>query len=95
VAKRRIPFVDDDDSGVLGRFSLMRFLIETARDGREALVRLATFPADLVVTDLEMPGMNSWRIRPLVAPGASCLSGSAGDRPREPRSGFARSGSSA
>ena len=61
MAKRRILFVDDDEEAreVLGEFIVDEgYLIETARDGREALVRLATFPADLVVTDLEMPGMN-------------------------------------
>src|SRR5262245_49246641 len=58
---RRILFVDDDEEAreALGDyFGGEGYLVETARDGREALVRLATFPADLVVTDLEMPGMN-------------------------------------
>jgi DNA-binding NtrC family response regulator len=59
--QRRILFVDDDEGAreVLGDFLVAEgYLIETARDGREALLRLVTFPADLVVTDLEMPGMN-------------------------------------
>ena len=57
----RILFVDDDEGAreVLGDFLAAEgYLIETARDGRDALLRLVTFPADLVVTDLEMPEMN-------------------------------------
>ena len=33
---------------------------ETAADGEEALAKLATFPADVILTDLNMPGMDGF-----------------------------------
>jgi len=58
---RRILVVDDDAEAreVLADFlSQLGHTIETAHDGAEALSRLEVFPAELVVTDLEMPGMS-------------------------------------
>jgi two-component system chemotaxis sensor kinase CheA len=36
--------------------------VRTANDGREALVRLAERPADLVLTDLEMPNLDGFEL---------------------------------
>ncbi len=33
-------------------------LLETASDGKEALKKLKTFPADIVITDVKMPNMD-------------------------------------
>jgi len=58
---RRILVVDDDAEAreLLADFlSQLGHTIETAHDGADALSRLEVFPAELVVTDLEMPGMS-------------------------------------
>jgi CheY-like chemotaxis protein len=58
---RRILVVDDDAEAreLLADFlSQLGHTIETAHNGAEALSRLEVFPAELVVTDLEMPGMS-------------------------------------
>ena len=57
----RILLVDDDDETrelLRDFFDDRGYAVETAGDGAKALSRLATFPADLVITDLEMPGMS-------------------------------------
>ncbi|MHB1415496.1 MAG: ATP-binding response regulator [Chloroflexota bacterium] len=59
----RILLVDDDSRFVrlLARMLKsrgLRFQIETAHDGEEALVRVRTFCPDLVLLDLAMPGMD-------------------------------------
>jgi CheY-like chemotaxis protein len=58
---RRILLVDDDgETRELLRdfFDDRGYLVETADGGMHALERLDVFAADLVITDLEMPGMN-------------------------------------
>jgi DNA-binding response OmpR family regulator len=57
----RILLVDDDDETrelLRDFFDDRGYTVETARDGARALARLSTFSADLVITDLEMPGMS-------------------------------------
>ena len=57
----RILLVDDDDETrelLRDFFGDRGYAVETAGDGAKALMRLATFAADLVITDLEMPGMS-------------------------------------
>jgi DNA-binding response OmpR family regulator len=57
----RILLVDDDDETrelLRDFFDDRGYAVETAGDGAKALSRLATFAADLVITDLEMPGMS-------------------------------------
>jgi CheY-like chemotaxis protein len=60
-SKTRILLVDDDEDlrGIIRRFlDRSGFSVTTATHGREALERLATERADLVVTDLMMPEMS-------------------------------------
>lgn len=57
----RILLVDDDDETrelLRDFFDERGYLVETADGGMHALSRLETFAADLVITDLEMPGMS-------------------------------------
>ena len=57
----RILLVDDDDQTrelLRDFFDEHGYLVETADTGMHALSRLQTFAADLVITDLEMPGMS-------------------------------------
>src|SRR6185437_811639 len=57
----RILLVDDDDETrelLRDFFGDRGYAVETAGDGAKALMRLATFAADIVITDLEMPGMS-------------------------------------
>jgi two-component system, NarL family, capsular synthesis sensor histidine kinase RcsC len=57
----RILLVDDDDETrelLRDFFDGRGYLVETADGGLHALARLDTFAADLVITDLEMPGMS-------------------------------------
>jgi DNA-binding NtrC family response regulator len=54
----------DDDAAVLDGLALglgERFDVRTARDGEEALERLASSPVDVVVLDLVMPRMDGCR----------------------------------
>ncbi|NIV30442.1 MAG: response regulator [Anaerolineae bacterium] len=60
---KRILIVDDhEDIGFLLKQHLARavnrYEVETARSGEEALAALATQAFDLVITDLQMPGMD-------------------------------------
>ena len=61
-AKTKILFVDDEPAYCKWFLREMRsekaFLIETAADGLEALEKLKSFPADVVMTDLIMPKMD-------------------------------------
>lgn len=59
--RSKILVVDDDgDARECVRAALAHagFAVDTARDGLEALTRLAATPADLVLTDYQMPGMS-------------------------------------
>jgi CheY-like chemotaxis protein len=61
----RILLVDDSISVrrvVSGMLDRAGFEVATATDGVEALERLAEFPADLVLTDLEMPRLNGFEL---------------------------------
>jgi len=57
----RLLFVDDEGPirrlfrSVMGQDESV--LLETASDGKEALKKLKTFPADIVITDMKMPKM--------------------------------------
>jgi DNA-binding NtrC family response regulator len=57
----RVLVVDDEESqrtALAGMIKLWGYAVETAADGQEALDKLATFDAHVIVTDLNMPRMN-------------------------------------
>jgi len=59
--KARILVVDDEASARGGLEKLLKqegYVVDTAGDGEEALVRFAEGAADVVVTDLKMPNMD-------------------------------------
>ena len=62
IPKTKLLFVDDEKGYRESFYRFMSiektFLIETASDGMEALKKLKTFPADIVITDVLMPGMD-------------------------------------
>jgi CheY-like chemotaxis protein len=41
--------------------STVGYSVETAAEGREAVVKALTLRPDLIVMDLQMPGVNGWR----------------------------------
>ncbi len=65
MGKIRILVVDDDVDVQTALSALLKsenFEVEVASDGVAALERLAELPADLVVTDLDMPRMNGMQL---------------------------------
>ena len=61
----RVLIVDDEESQRLGLASMVTswgFTAETAGDGQEALDKLSTFPAHVMVTDLMMPRMDGFEL---------------------------------
>jgi DNA-binding NtrC family response regulator len=57
----RVLVVDDEESqrsALASMIALWGYSVETAADGQEALEKLASFPAHVVVTDLMMPRMS-------------------------------------
>jgi two-component system, NtrC family, response regulator HydG len=59
--ERRVVVVDDEQSARTGLRKLLEqdgYDVVTCQDGKEALERLDDYPADVVITDLRMPGMN-------------------------------------
>jgi DNA-binding NtrC family response regulator len=69
----RVLIVDDEESQRVGLASMVAawgFTAETAADGQEALDKLSTFPAHVLVTDLMMPRMDGFELlRRLAAQG--------------------------
>jgi DNA-binding NtrC family response regulator len=58
-----VLIVDDESSqrtGLAGMVKAWGMHAETASDGSEALEKLADFPADVIVTDMNMPGMDGF-----------------------------------
>jgi DNA-binding NtrC family response regulator len=58
-----VLIVDDESSqrtGLAGMVKAWGMQAETASDGREALEKLANFSADVIVTDMNMPGMDGF-----------------------------------
>lgn len=59
--QRRILVVDDEENVCLTTAAILEqeeYVVETARDGREALDMLGRRPFDLVLTDLRMEGLD-------------------------------------
>jgi DNA-binding NtrC family response regulator len=57
----KVLIVDDDvsqRSDLAAMVTLFGFEVETAAEGNEALAKLASFPANAILTDLVMPGMD-------------------------------------
>jgi two-component system OmpR family response regulator len=59
--RRRVLVVDDDPECREMLAAALRgagFVVDTAADGFEALARVARAPADVLVSDVQMPGMS-------------------------------------
>ena len=71
----RVLIVDDEESQRNGLASMIAgwgFAAETAADGQEALDKLNTFAAHVLVTDLMMPRMDGFELlRRLAAQGGA------------------------
>jgi DNA-binding NtrC family response regulator len=64
-APTRVLIVDDEESqrsGLASMVSSWGFSAETAADGQEALDKLVSFPAHVMVTDLMMPRMDGFEL---------------------------------
>src|SRR5882672_1781090 len=59
----RVLIVDDEASqraGLAGMVTAWGMLADTASDGLEALEKLSQIPVDVILTDLNMPGMDGF-----------------------------------
>ncbi len=59
----KVLIVDDEASqrsGMAAMVSAWDMTAETAADGNEALLKLEAFPADVILTDLNMPGLDGF-----------------------------------
>ena len=59
----KVLIVDDEASqrsGLAAMVSAWGMTARTASDGQDALVKLSEFPADVIVTDLNMPGLDGF-----------------------------------
>jgi len=67
--KHRILVVDDDDSTrecIAELLASHGYEVSTAEDGFDALLQLAKAPPDVVISDLNMPGMSGFELLPVV-----------------------------
>ena len=63
--KRRILIVDDDEkllNLLSSMITMMGFEVDTAGGGDEAIYLFMQKPFDIVLTDLNMPGMDGWSL---------------------------------
>jgi DNA-binding NtrC family response regulator len=61
----RVLIVDDEEdqrNGLASLVSSWGFTVETAEDGQDALEKLESFPAHVLVTDLSMPRMDGFEL---------------------------------
>ncbi len=61
----RVLVVDDEESqrtALAGMIALWGYAVETAADGEEALDKLQSFGAHVLVTDLKMPRMDGMEL---------------------------------
>jgi len=95
-----VLIVDDEPDNIEVLVEPLEFFgmtVQTAANGLEAMQVLADFTANLIITDLSMPGMDGWELRsrvkgdpkfagvPVVALSAHAM---AGDRDRALEVGF-------
>ena len=65
LAPARVLIVDDEQdqrNGLASLVSSWGFAVETASDGQEALEKLSSFPAHVMLTDLSMPRMDGFEL---------------------------------
>ena len=63
MSQLKVLIVDDEVSqrtGLAAMLSAWGMKPETAGDGNEALAKLTSFPADVIITDLNMPGLDGF-----------------------------------
>src|SRR6266480_3645617 len=64
-ASRPLVLIADDNRDTREMYalylSMIGYSVETAADGREAVVKAITLRPDLIVMDLQMPGVDGWR----------------------------------
>ena len=63
MSQLKVMIVDDEVSqrtGLAAMLSAWGMKPETAGDGNEALAKLTSFPADVIITDLNMPGLDGF-----------------------------------
>ena len=61
----RVLIVDDEASqraGLAGMVTAWGMVADTASEGAEALEKLAKMPVDVILTDLNMPGMDGFEL---------------------------------
>jgi DNA-binding NtrC family response regulator len=66
---RRILVVDDDEGVrrcIAEFFALQGYEVWTAKDGLDALFRLKESPADVLISDLNMPNLSGFELLPMV-----------------------------
>jgi CheY-like chemotaxis protein len=66
---RRLLLIDDDPACRTALECLLRKLghtVESAENGTAGLARLRQTPVDLVMTDLNMPGLTGWAVAQIV-----------------------------
>jgi two-component system, cell cycle response regulator DivK len=64
-ASHPLVLIADDNRDIRDMYALylstVGYDVETAADGREAVVKALTMRPDLIVLDLQMPGVDGWR----------------------------------
>ena len=63
----RVLVIDDEDAaryGISRALSAQNYAVDEASDGREALEKIAQFAPDVIVSDINMPGMSGLELLP-------------------------------
>jgi CheY-like chemotaxis protein len=66
--KKKILITDDDKSTTLLLSAIFKgsFQVETARDSREAILKIHEFQPDLITSDINMPGLEGDDLLPII-----------------------------